>query len=366
MTINAKIPSETVSVAFAKFTGNSVNKQDAYLLAAAKEGNVEKLRNALASGANVNVKDDRGYTPLMILVDIGSVEGVGELINRGADLKAQSFAEGFTALMIAANSAASNGGDGEIFSALLKADPSDEHINCASFSGVTALMLALDAGKNEISLKLKKAKADVNKVNEHGLSALTYAVTNKHADTVSFLIKQKFPLSKNQVWEAIGIALNTDISILLELWLAIEKHPENFVDSSEDPVIPAAVQIFKNPTAFALESGVNFSHQDRSANPALALKRPASPAAAIERLQNTVHKPEQGSDDGHFDPSGIPVKRALGPLSDEKQSDAEVFPSSVAQRQRVSEGASEQDDADNRRVQLSASVGTDFSSGAIP
>ncbi|WP_159918089.1 ankyrin repeat domain-containing protein [Pantoea sp. 18069] len=127
-------------------------KANENLMDAVSNRDLVKLKSAIRNGADVNIKDWRGYTPLMVFADLGKIGGVNALINAGADVKIKSTNEGFTALMIAASSAAVNGKDHEVFATLLEADNSDEHVNCAALSGATALIpcaanLALQGGE---------------------------------------------------------------------------------------------------------------------------------------------------------------------------------------------------------------------------
>ncbi len=323
--------------------------EDRKLISAAAAGDIKGLRAALEAGANVDVKDQRGYTPLMILVDIEYLRGVEFMIKSGADVRVQSAAEGFTALMIAANSAVRIGLGSAIVDALLEADPSDAHVNCVAYSGMTALMIALDAHREKISLKLRDAGAEINILNHGGDSALMFAVKKQDLKTVEFLVKEKFPMSKNQVWEAIGIAAKNNISVCLSLWLAIERNPENFTDSSDQPIIPDEVLRFKSPAAEVAEKDMIFNHQDRSANPAIALSSPFVPAPVRESFN--------GGDFSEFNDSYFSEYRMGYPpylaLSDEEAGD-ETPP--FAQRQRLVDNSADASYPDNRLVQLSDSV----------
>lgn len=356
MPISASRANELAPDAYSMDTLKSLSRQDKYLISAANEGKVDNLRMALNSGANINVRDYRGYTPLMILADIGSSDGVSELINRGADVSVRSVTEGFTAMMIAASSAANNGSDNDVFTCLLKADRSAEHVNCASHSGLTALMICLDAGNHAMSLKLKAANADVNMLNENGLSALTYAATHQQMDTVEFLLKEKFPLSKNQVWQAIDIAAKTNISMCLTLWLAMEKNPESFIGSSEDAIIPELVQRFKNPLASSAQQGVNLNVQDRSINPALALTLTSSPASTALPTADRMGLFESPYFDTYLDYQKVTRRSVDRPLSDDEQSDDDGPPSPVTQRQRTSDGPADLNHPDNRLVRLTSDL----------
>ena len=67
---------------------------------AAKAGNLKGLEAALAAGADVNARDDRGWTALMYVVDKGYVLLVDPLLTANADLDARAK-DGATALFMA-------------------------------------------------------------------------------------------------------------------------------------------------------------------------------------------------------------------------------------------------------------------------
>ena len=98
-------------------TGTSSEKpiaQDA-VISAAKEGDVDGLQKALAAGADVNARDDKGWTALMHAVDKGYVLLVKPLLAAKANPDMR-LADGVTALFIAATH-----GRSEIIAALMKA-----------------------------------------------------------------------------------------------------------------------------------------------------------------------------------------------------------------------------------------------------
>ena len=87
---------------------------------AAKAGNLKGLEAALAAGADVNSRDDKGWTALMYVVDKGYVLLVEPLLTAKADVDVRA-PDGATALFMAAAH-----GHGEIIPLLMKAgaDPS--------------------------------------------------------------------------------------------------------------------------------------------------------------------------------------------------------------------------------------------------
>ena len=65
---------------------------------AIRENNLTQLKALLSQKSNAAVADSRGITPLMYAAEIGSLDAMRLLIDRGADVNAQN-AFGSTALM---------------------------------------------------------------------------------------------------------------------------------------------------------------------------------------------------------------------------------------------------------------------------
>ena len=79
----------------------SLKTEDAALIAAARTGHSGTVRDMLASGANVNVRDEHGNTALIEAARNGHDDVVRTLLTAGADVKIKNR-EGKTALMLAA------------------------------------------------------------------------------------------------------------------------------------------------------------------------------------------------------------------------------------------------------------------------
>src|SRR5689334_3376711 len=63
-------------------------------------GNVEAVSRLLASGVNINIRNNKGLTPLMAAAFVGSTPIARLLITRGADVRAR-YQSGDTALHVA-------------------------------------------------------------------------------------------------------------------------------------------------------------------------------------------------------------------------------------------------------------------------
>jgi len=108
------------------------------------------LKQHLASGADVNSRDDDGETPLMRAADDGHTAIVETLLKSGADVNAIDE-DGETALMMAAEE-----GHAQIVKLLLDAGA---NANAKDEDGETALQKALDDNHAEVADMLRKAGA---------------------------------------------------------------------------------------------------------------------------------------------------------------------------------------------------------------
>lgn len=127
---------------------------DTALYKAVIAGDGAKVRQLILDGADVNARDKRGRTPLMVTAGKGQAEIVEMLLAAGARVNAKMDG-GTSALQFAAWS-----GDDRTVKALLGAgaDP-----NAQSKSGTTALEAAAGRGYQEIVRMLLAAGADVDK-----------------------------------------------------------------------------------------------------------------------------------------------------------------------------------------------------------
>jgi ankyrin repeat protein len=142
-------------------------------------GNVDTIKPLLEKGADVNAKDNDGWTPLQFAAKRGSLEIVRLLLENGADAKAKSN-DGGTALMSAAKR-----GYMEI-AELLVAKGADVNAKIDTYG--TALTFAAAAGEtNAVGFLLDKG-ADINATNYGGDTALMEAVNQGKTEVVKQLL----------------------------------------------------------------------------------------------------------------------------------------------------------------------------------
>lgn len=144
------------------------------ILEAAENGNVEKIKLLLENGADVNAKDDKGWTPLMMASrhsnTSSNIETVNLLLQNGADVNAKQNT-GWTPLMLA--SRYSNTDSNIQTVKLLLQNGAD--VNLKNNDGWTPLKLASKNSNTETVKLLLENDANVNLKNNNGNTALMLA-----------------------------------------------------------------------------------------------------------------------------------------------------------------------------------------------
>ena len=137
--------------------------------------NIDHIKILIKEGADVNIRADNKFTPLMFAIAEGHKEIVEILIDAGADIYA-TLDGGAAALAIAASK-----GNEEILKILLKKGEYNYILTN------TALLYAVVNGYNssEVVKILLEAKADPNASTENGRTALMLAVEYSKFDKIS-------------------------------------------------------------------------------------------------------------------------------------------------------------------------------------
>jgi ankyrin repeat protein len=175
---------------------------------AAEAGNIVRVKQLIAAGANVNARDKSGSTALLDASLLKHVSCVKALIAAGADVNAKDTgSQGQTPLMLASlyyepdvlrsligAHADVNAKDVNGFTALLYAsDPAcikdlaaaGADVDAQSEDGMTALMNVVTTAKLECVRALLAAGANVNLKDAKGKTALDYALTSPFRNHLS-------------------------------------------------------------------------------------------------------------------------------------------------------------------------------------
>lgn len=147
----------------------------------------EVLQALIDAGADVNLPNRYGETPLVSAFSSGQMEFIQPLLLAGADAKKAATytvpSIGVTTLMTAIR----NGVDTNVVRMIIKAGA---NVNADEEYGMTALMLAASKGKIETVKALLAAGADVHLKTSAEIgqkTALTFAQENGHADVAQVL-----------------------------------------------------------------------------------------------------------------------------------------------------------------------------------
>ncbi|WP_020406233.1 ankyrin repeat domain-containing protein [Hahella ganghwensis] len=144
-----------------------------YYFAAARVGDLELMEAFRSSGISLNLRNHKGYTPLMVAAYNGQEVMVDYLLQYGADACAEDK-RGNTALM-----AAVFRGELRISKRLISADCNPDQTNKR---GMTAAMFAALFGREDVLLELKKRGADLSKKDMSGSDAASLAAGQGNRD----------------------------------------------------------------------------------------------------------------------------------------------------------------------------------------
>jgi ankyrin repeat protein len=150
------------------------------LVRAARDGFDEKVISLLQKGIDINVRNVRGNTPLVVAADAGQRKIVDILLGGGADVNLPD-STGWSPLMCAIIT-----GRDEIALALLQKGAS---VNARSASGDTVLTLAAIRSSLKIIDELIRRGADPEQTDRYGRTPLMIAEEHRRADVVSLFRK---------------------------------------------------------------------------------------------------------------------------------------------------------------------------------
>ena len=134
----------------------------------------------------INIKDENGWTSLLLALRAGHVEVANELIDRGGNINDRTFHGGDTALMLAAAARTPT-----VVKRLLSLGL---HVDAVDVRGWTALRIAVQCNDAESTKILVKAGADPDVVDAYGESCLTLAASMGNVDVLLLLLKRSHEL----------------------------------------------------------------------------------------------------------------------------------------------------------------------------
>lgn len=158
------------------------SNHDTALTIACAGGHDELVQLLLARGSNIEHRDKKGCTPLILSATAGHVSTCHILLEHGCDIEAQSDRTKDTALSLACSS-----GRQEVVELLLMSNANYEHRNVSDY---TPLSLAASGGYVGIIKILLNHGAEINSRtgSKLGISPLMLAAMNGHVAAVKLLL----------------------------------------------------------------------------------------------------------------------------------------------------------------------------------
>lgn len=156
--------------------------ENALMIAASKHDHQEIFDFLIQCGADINIKDNYGWTALMYAANYGNYNAIRELIKLGATINIVDK-DGRTPLIYAAK----NGNWGSIPELIEGLVKKNNHQSIQSFidhqdkDGITALMYVARYDQPETVQKLIKYGADINVPDNEGKTALIHAISQYHS-----------------------------------------------------------------------------------------------------------------------------------------------------------------------------------------
>jgi ankyrin repeat protein len=160
------------------------------LVAAYANGTAPVVAELLARGADPNIAENRGVTPLIAAAGVGNSAAAKLLLEHGADPNA--YAEGTGQKTATALMGAAHNGDLSLVRLLLarsvdvnRVSPDNDGIvknGPVAFGRITALHVAVLSGSTEVTELLLKAGAKADAKDARNLTPLDWAVASDHPD----------------------------------------------------------------------------------------------------------------------------------------------------------------------------------------
>jgi ankyrin repeat protein len=252
------------------------------LFVACSNGNTAMIKLLLEAGADPNGSDSTGETVLMTAARVGTPDAVQLLLDRGATLDAKDPTFEQTPLMVAVRenhpavvkllvergaqvNAKTRTGDTPPWIlpnsvpgfghgiGIVRGGLPDRGLRTAVPGAMSPLLYAARDGRLDIVQTLVAAKADVNQVDNNGITPLINAITNNHVEVARFLIDR-------------GADINaSDWYGRTPLWSAVETRNQDFDANTQENSIDRAP--FVGLIKLLIERGANVNVRTKEVPP---------------------------------------------------------------------------------------------------
>lgn len=239
----------------------------------------ELVKQLIAAGARVNARDNRGASPLMIAAGSGSAGVVKELIEAGANVNARD-SSGETCLFSAARS-----NDPKAVKLLLD---SGVDANVINEDGDNALMAAATAGSFESFRTLFERGVARNLVNEDGQTLLMLAVTNEDAAIAKMVIEEGADVNRKGKFgmTALMLAANAGSLNAVTLLIAARADLDEKDDDGETALIKAVRAADFECVQKLLVAGADMTARNGEGQTALTLAREYEESEIVKLLES--------------------------------------------------------------------------------
>lgn len=190
------------------------------LMLAARDGNIESISRLLQQGANIDASDPIFGTALMVAAIEGQQEAARVLVEKKADLEFTSETYGYTPLL-----AACQNGHASVIELLLKSKANPNAVTLRGFTCVMMVGMAEPPIPETLSLLLQYG-APVNAVNEHEMTALMIAARNGRLGTVEILLAAGADVKAKDSDGTTAIKLATCPRVLAALYRAASQRKQ--------------------------------------------------------------------------------------------------------------------------------------------
>ena len=206
------------------FDNSSINKKalngNSPLLEAVLSNNYELVSFLIDNGADVNIKNSLGVTPLIIAAGI-NYDTTKLLIKNGAKLKPKArFDSPYSIMGGDALFSAANNNIKENVKLLIE---SGANINTKSYLGSTPLLEALRHNNEELFYYIKKNGGNISAKNSYGRNGLFFTVENNNYELTKNLLENGVDIKYDYIAETpYSIAYKNNYSDIVELILSYE------------------------------------------------------------------------------------------------------------------------------------------------